>query len=149
MKTQRIMLVRDLPFPYFHLLLSSLSRTLSVAVLLSSSPAQQGFPLSQPQEPAEPRKPTGKASFQATSMQHIQQQWGPGGFWTSLRDQHAQGTASPLSLLGHSSSDTAPAASINVLEPLGALDHSSRWHSSWACKAGEGSGSKAVCGVAT
>lgn len=143
------MLVRSLSLPSFHLSLPSLSRTLSVAVLLPSSLAQQGFHLSQPQELPELQKSTGKASFQATSMQCIQQEWGPGGFWTWLCDQHAEVTASPLSWLGHSSSDRAPAASIHVLEPLGALDHYSRWHSSWACKAGEGSGSKAIHGAAT
>lgn len=143
------MLVTGLSLPCFHLLLPSLSRALSVALLLPSSLAQQGFPLSQPQELPDPWKPTGKASFQATSTQRVQQEWGPGGFWTLLCDQHAQVTASPLSLLGHSSSDTAPAASIHELEPLGALDHYSRWHSSWACKAGEGSGSKALHGAAT
>lgn len=93
---------------------------------------------------------TGKASSQAASMQCVQQERGPGAFWTSLCDQHAQVTACPLSLLGHSSNDRAPAVSIRVLEPLGVLDGTAHaWHSIWARKAGEGSGSKGVHGAAT
>lgn len=106
------MLVRSLSLPHFHPLHPSLSRTLSVAVLLPGTPAQQGFPLSQPQELPELWKPTGKVSFQAASMQPVQQEWGPGGFC----DPHAQVTPSPLSFLGHSSSDRAPAASIHLLD---------------------------------
>ena len=93
------------------------------SVLPSSSQARQGFLLSQPQGKAEPQKPAGKAGSQAASMQLIQQERGPGGFWPSLHGQRAQVISSPLSSLGHRGSDTAPAASVNGLKPSGALDH--------------------------
>lgn len=93
------------------------------SVLSSSSQAQQGFLLSQPQGKAEPRKSAGKAGSPAAFMQLVQQEWGPGGFWTLLHGQRAQVTSSPLSLLGHRGRDTAPAASVNGLKPSGALDH--------------------------
>lgn len=134
----------------FITLLSSLapfSQQNSFCVCPAQLPSTVRFPPQPASGTARTMEITGKASSQAASMECVQQERGPGAFWTSLCDQHAQVTACPLSLLGHSSNDRAPAVSIRVLEPLGVLDGTAHGTASGLVKQGKEVGARGSMGL--